>query len=391
MTIAALAVSALALLVAAVVRAAGTALVRVARADALHDAAEGDPGAQVVADLLEDRPRLQPALGLFHTVILGVATIPATWALTRMLDGLWLLVGLGLLAVALVLLGDILPRELGRRRPRTVAYRWAGLLRPVVALGEAADEIITEENGGEEEPEEDDEDDGAERELISSVLEFGETIVREVMVPRPDMITLPATAPTDRALDVILDEGKSRIPLLGKGIDDIVGILYAKDLLRVGRELGATPVPVVDVARSPYFVPETKPVPDLLREMRTDRAHLAIVVDEYGGTAGLVTIEDLLEEIVGEISDEYDEDEQMVVALDSGGWLLDGRLPIDELDALLASGYTSDEWDTVGGFVLGLAGRVPREGESFEAEGHLFTVDRVQGRRVARVRLDGVS
>jgi CBS domain containing-hemolysin-like protein len=149
----------------------------------------------------------------------------------------------------------------------------------------------------------------------------------------------------------------------------------------------AEAVPACDIMRPAYFVPETKRVPELLRDMQANQIHLAMVVDEFGGTAGLVTIEDLLEEIVGEIADEYDEEEPLVTKSEEGDFLVDGRLGVDELGEIIGVDLPDGEWDTVGGLMLSLAGRVPSEGESFEYEAHEFVADRVQGRRVARVRL----
>ncbi len=385
MTTVALVVAALLVLVTAIIRAAGASLVRTPRADALQDALESDGRAGIVAELLDDRPQLQPALGIFSTGLLVMAAIPATWALTRLFDGSALLWALILLGAVLVLAGDVVPRSIGRNRPKRIAYRWAWLLRPAIDLGRAAADLIADVDE-EGEPVEDEEDETAERELITSVLEFGDSIVREVMVPRPDMVVVSGDASTDKALDVVIEAGRSRIPVLGEGIDDVVGVLYARDLLKLYDD-NAEPMPSRQLARPPYFVPETKPVPDLLREMQVNQVHLAIVVDEYGGTAGLVTIEDLLEEIVGEIVDEYDDEEPMVTQLDGGDYLLDARMSIDELEELIGVDLPDEEWDTVGGLVLGLAGRVPREGERFDLAQHVFVADRVQGRRIARVRL----
>jgi CBS domain containing-hemolysin-like protein len=381
----ALAVSGLLLLVTGLIRAAGASLVRTPRADAIQDGADGDTRALVVARLLDDRPQLQPALGVFHTSLLALAAIPATWALSRMLDGVALAGSLILLGLVLVLVGDLLPRSFGRSRPMTLAYRWSWLLGPVVDLGRAAADLVSDVD--EDAPMEDgEEDEAAERELISSVLEFSDAIVREVMVPRPDMVTVVGDESTDKALDVVIEAGRSRIPVLGEGIDDVVGVLYARDLLKLYDE-DAEPMPSRQFARAPYFVPETKPVPELLREMQVNQVHLAIVVDEYGGTAGLVTIEDLLEEIVGEIVDEYDDEAPMFTLLDSGEYLLDARMSIDQLEELIGQKVPAEEWDTVGGLVLGLAGRVPREGETFDLADHVFVADQVQGRRISRVRV----
>ncbi len=385
MTTVALVISGVLILLTAVLRAAGASLVRTPRADALHDARNGDARAERIASLLADRATIQPALGLVSTGLLVIALIPAAWALTRSADGIPLVVTLVILGFVLIVLGDVVPRILGRNRPRTIAYRFAWLLAPSIALGSATADLVTDLD----EEEEDDGDastEAHERELISQVLDFADAIVREVMVPRPDMVTVNADESSEHALDLVLEEGKSRIPVFGDDTDDILGVLYARDLLqRWDDEAG--PRQARDLMRDAYFVPETKRVPDLLREMQANQIHLAIAVDEFGGTAGLVTIEDLLEELVGEIADEYDEEEPMVVQETDGSYLIDARLDIDDLGELIGSTIPDEDWDTVGGLVLGLAGRVPAEGEKFEFNRHTLTVERVQGRRVAQIRL----
>jgi len=367
-------------------RAAGASLVRTPRADALHDAAEGNSNAAIVAELLEDRPRLQPALGPVLTGLVVIAVVPATWAMTRLLDGWQLAVVLLVFTLALLLVSDLAPRTVGRSQPRRLAYRFARLLRLAVAIGGAANDFVSDVDEDDEPTDEDAAADAAEKELITQVLDFTDTLLREVMVPRLDMVTVAADATTDEALDVVLEEGRSRIPVTGDGIDDIVGVLYAKDLLML-YDQDSPAQACRDIARKPYFVPESKLVSELLREMQQGRVHMAIVVDEFGGTAGLVTIEDLLEELVGEIVDEYDTEKPMVVPLDDGGFLVDARLDVDELAELVDIEFPDEEWDTVGGLVLGLAGRVPREGETFDYDGLTLTADRMQGRRVAKVRI----
>jgi CBS domain containing-hemolysin-like protein len=386
MTVIALVVSLVVLVIDGTLRAAGASLVRTPRADAVHDAAEGNERAEIVAELLDERARIQPALGIFQGALFVLSAIPATWALSSLLSGLQLLGALVLLAIVLVLLGDVLPRGVGRSRPAVLAYRFAGLLRLAIALGDAAADLVIDEEDEELDQEEEEEADAEERQLISSVLEFTDTIVREVMTPRTDMISISGAESTDAALDLVLAEGRSRIPVLGDGPDDIVGVLYARDLLQLMDD-DADAVPSAQIMRPAYFVPETKRVSELMRDMQSNQVHLAVVVDEFGGTAGLVTIEDLLEELVGEIVDEYDREEPLVTALEGGGFLVDGRLGVDELGEILGVDLPDDEWDTVGGLMLGLAGRVPREGESFELDGHTLTAERVQGRRVAQVRL----
>lgn len=377
-------VSAILLLVTATLRAAGAALVRTSRADALHDAAEGNERAAAVADLLELRARIQPALAPVLTGLLVLAVIPLTWAVSGLVSGWWLALVVLVMAIVLVIVTDLVPRTIGRSRSSSLAYRLAPLLAVSIRLGDAANDLVSDEDEDEGDDETNDNDE--ERELISSIIEFGDTIVREVMMPRTDMVTLPASASTDEAVDLVLEAGRSRVPLTGENVDDIVGILYARDLLEL-YDQHSPPRPCLEIAHDPYFVPETKPIADLLREMQANQRHLAIVVDEFGGTAGLVTIEDLLEEIVGEIVDEYDTEEPMVVPLEEGELLVDARLDVDDLANALGTEFPDADWDTVGGLILGLAGRVPKTGESFEYDDLLLTAEQVQGRRVALVRV----
>jgi CBS domain containing-hemolysin-like protein len=370
------------LIVAAVLRSGGASLVRTSRAEAFQDAGDDVRGASTVAALLDDRSRIQPALGTSVTFLIVAAVIPLTWALTDVLSGPALGGALVALAILLVVFVDVVPRWIGRNRPGTLAYRLAAILKIAIIFGAAAGDLIPDPDA--DEPHES-EADAEERELIMSVLEFGETLVREVMVPRPDMITIPGEASIDNAVDLVLESGRSRIPVTGESIDDIVGILFARDLLEVfDKELD--PESSEGIARDAYFVPETKQVSKLLKEMQDKQQHLAIVIDEFGGTAGMVTIEDLIEEIVGEIVDEFDDEEPMVVETDDG-WLVDGKLDVDDLGELAGIDLPDEEWDTVGGLVFGLAGRVPDEGDTFDTDGLRFTAYKVEGRRVSRVKV----
>lgn len=387
MTVLALAVSALLVVVTALVRAAGASLVRTPRADALHDASDGDSRAEIVAELLNDRAKIQPALGMTHTLLLVAATVPAVWALTTLYSSMALVVSLVALALFLVFFGDVVPRTIGRRRTPRLAYRLAWLLKPAIGLGDAASDLVADPDEDMPVSQSDEaEADREEKELISSVLEFTDTLVREVMTPRPDMISIDGTQSTDAALDLVLEAGRSRIPVLGDDIDNIQGMLYARDLLKL-MDADAEAVPCADFMRPAYFVPETKRVSELLRDMQSNQVHLAIVVDEFGGTAGLVTIEDLLEELVGEIADEYDDEEPMVEVVSENELLVDARLDVDALGELTGVDLSAEDFDTVGGLVLDLAGRVPHEGESFDFKGLMLVADQVQGRRVSRVRV----
>ena len=312
------------LVFAGALRSGASSLMVTARADALRDGAEAVHGADTVARLLDDRPRLQSAIGLVHSAILVAAIVPAAWATTTVFHGWGLAVALVALAALVLLAGDILPRSYGRTHPGIHAYRLANLLAIAARSGRRAGDLLIED--AEPEPE-DDEEEVEERRLITSVLEFSDTLVREVMVPRLDMVTVGRDETTSTVLDIVVGQGFSRIPVVGEGPDDIVGFVYAKDLLGTG---DSGPIPVTRIMRPVYFVPETKRVPDLMRDMQSRQQHMAIVVDEFGGTAGLVTIEDLLEELVGEIIDEYDTEEPLLVQQDDGGYLVDVRYSLDD-------------------------------------------------------------
>ncbi len=225
-----------------------------------------------------------------------------------------------------------------------------------------------------------------ERALIRQIIEFGDTIVREVMVARTDMVTVDADFRVADVMEVVLLNGFSRVPVVGDGIDDVVGVAYAKDLMRAERD-GREARVVGELARPAHFVPETKRVAELLREMQAETFHMAIVIDEYGGTAGLVTLEDLIEELVGEIVDEYDVEDPRVEPLPGGEVRVNGRLAIDDANDVLDTDLPEGEWDTVGGLVFTKLGRIAAVGDTVEVPGARLVVDKVQGRRISRVRI----
>ena len=228
-----------------------------------------------------------------------------------------------------------------------------------------------------------------ERQLIHSIFEFGDTVVREVMLPRPDMIAIAADATVEEAIERAIEGGFSRIPAFEDTPDNIVGLVYLKDLVRRAR-VGEGEQPVRASLRPAIFVPEQKRVAELLREMQAKQFHMAIVVDEHGGTAGLVTLEDLLEEIVGEITDEYDVEGPGVEHLPGGSLRVPGSCSIDDLSEELAMELPDTEWDTVGGLVFNLLGHVPDEGEAVRFQGLEFRTERVQGRRIVSVVITSV-
>ncbi len=225
-----------------------------------------------------------------------------------------------------------------------------------------------------------------EGEMLHSIFEFGETIVREIMVPRTDMVCCSTSATLKELLEAILSSGHSRIPVFEGTNDRIVGVVYAKDLLRFwGRRDGE--VKITRVMRTPYFVPETKNIEDLLQEFRTKRVHMAIAIDEYGGTSGLVTIEDLIEEIVGDIQDEYDVEEDWLQEQEDGSVVVDGRLNIEDLEDHFDIEIPKDRFDTVGGYLFNLLGHVPREGEEIKDSALLMTVIECDDRKIRKVRV----
>ncbi len=225
-----------------------------------------------------------------------------------------------------------------------------------------------------------------ERQLIESIIEFGDTVAREVMVPQPDMVVISDSSTVSQALDLAIAHGFSRLPVSGTNDDDIVGLAYTKDLIRAERD-GRGSVPVLELARPVRFIPENKPVSRLMREMQAGKFHLAIVVDEYGGIAGLITLEDCLEELVGEIVDEYDTEVATVERLPNGDYLVDGGTSIDDLNDLLHVNLPNEDWDTVAGFVFGTLEHVPEPGEAVEFDGWRFVTDEVEGRRIRRIRV----
>ncbi|PLX91948.1 MAG: HlyC/CorC family transporter [Desulfuromonas sp.] len=230
--------------------------------------------------------------------------------------------------------------------------------------------IINEEEGG----------------MLHSIFEFGETIVREVMVPRTDMVCCPVEATLQEVLSAILASGHSRIPVFEGSNDHIVGIIYAKDLLRYWGEQTVEITPE-KVMRDPYFVPETKNIEELLREFRTQRVHMAIAIDEYGGTSGLITIEDLIEEIIGDIQDEYDVEEEWLQPQEDGSFLVDGRLNVEDLEEEFDLEIPREKFDTIGGYLFNLFGHVPKADEEIEDSGLLMTIVSADERKISKVRV----
>jgi putative hemolysin len=223
-----------------------------------------------------------------------------------------------------------------------------------------------------------------ETELIHSIFEFGDTIVREVMVPRPDIVAIEDDKTLRDVQAMVLKHGFSRIPVFEDDLDNVIGIVYAKDVLKALHQ-GKHESPLREIVREVHFVPESKKVADLLREIQRDKFHIAMVTDEYGSVVGLVTLEDLLEELVGEIADEYDTDEPEIEEVGEGMYRVDGKMSIDEVNEILDVELPAEEWDTVGGLMLGLLGSIPVEGTEVTFHNLTFKAERVIGRRISKI------
>lgn len=392
-------------LCAVVLSAAETSLTRLRQSQARVLMEEEAHGSSPLGWLLERRRQvLALVLGLVLACHLGAATLVAVLVQQRWGGGA-LGAAFAVELVVLYLATSVMPKSLAMRRPERVARLVAPALRILVVFtplrllmglgrvpaGFGQSERSEPEAVSEEEllavaelAAADESIEAQEHRLITSVISFGDTIAREVMVPRTDMVAIERSFSVSEALEVALFNGLTRIPVYGEGIDDIVGLAHVRDLIAAVRDDGDDRR-VGEVMREIGFVPDTKRTAELLREMQGGHSHLVILIDEFGGTAGLVTLEDLLEEMVGEITDEFDVEHPLVEELGDGAFRVSGRVPLTDLSEVLRSELPSGRWSTVGGLIFTLLGRVPAEGESLDVNGHRFLVERVQRRRIARV------
>jgi putative hemolysin len=390
-------------------------------------AIEREADQRALQALLADRQRTIAAATLGSQtmrawmIILSLAPAPALsgWAASRFgwQDG-WVPLFLAYVAITIpvaaanLILGELAPKSYAALHPHRVALRLNGFLRafrvvfaPLSAVLSGVAGLITRRfgakasfalNQAEEEikvlvdsAQETGEIEAEEKELLHSVFEFSDTVAREVMTPRVDMDAAALEEDPEAIIELIQRSGHSRIPVYERTGDQIVGIIHAKDLLSA-RLRGAGPINLRTILRPALFVPENKNLHDLMREMRQARAQMAIVQDEFGGTAGLVTIEDIVEELVGDIVDEYDV-EQADVAPAGAGWLVAGKTHLDDLNDAIGSEFASEEFDTVGGFVFGLFGRQPKAGEELEHRDYRFRVEETDGRRILRLLIEPAS
>jgi putative hemolysin len=390
-----------------VISAAEFSVIYVSRARA-RSAGRGAPPGESVRRYMQERAGILSTLRFGRNLAVILGTAAAVHLVVTEAGGGWRPVLLTALA-ALVVIGVVegIPEVLGARNPD----RWGALLAPLTralrlifwlpsllldlpglllarlmppppAADEDQEELLRlvemeESNGGIEQEE---------RQMIRGVIKLVDKTAREIMVPRIDIVAVEAGATMAEVQRVVVERGFSRIPLYEETIDNIVGIIYAKDILRQLAE-GTRPAALKELARPPYFIPETKKVDELLTELRQNKIHIAIVVDEYGGTAGLVTTEDIIEEIVGEIEDEYDVEQTTIERLSDVEAILDARVGIDALNELFDLDLESEDYDTVGGIVFTELGKMPVPGDEVQVDGVRLHVLSVMGRRIKKVKV----
>ena len=390
-------------LLAGVLACIEAALSRVSRVRVEELVRAERPGALRLQAVLSDPPRSLNLLLLLRTALELAATgVAVDYALDRVDGARAVVLAVAVMTVVSYVFVGVAPRTIGRQQAEGVALRGSGLAlaltkvfgplpRLLILLGNA----LTPGKGFREGPFASEAElrdlvelaqergvvERAERDMINSVFELGDTIVREVMVPRTDILTIERGKTVRQALNLALRSGFSRIPVVGENADDVLGVAYLKDLVRKERHDDGGAARVEDAMREPVFVPESKPVDELLREMQASLGHIAIVVDEYGGTAGLVTIEDVLEEIVGEIKDEYDREAPPVEDLGDGTCRVTARLTVEDLEELYGVELPHDDVETVGGLLAMALGRVPIPGATAELGGLVLVAESAKGRR----------
>jgi putative hemolysin len=388
------------------------AIVSVSRISARTFAEKGVPGGARLQKILEDRNRTLTTILIANTFVLLATSGFATYLFVELgipQAPLWSTL---ITTIVLLIFGEILPKTLAVSNSARAALRLAGpltffiwLLTPLTSALLATTNLIVRVFGGSPPhgPYVTEDDiktlvnvgveqnvlEEGERELIHSIIEFGDTIVREVMTPRTDMIAVPVTAPPKRALDLVIADGYSKLPVYEETVDNVVGVVHDRELLIALANGTIATSSLRALMRTVAHVPESKRISELLREMQRGKYSLAIVVDEYGGTAGLVTMEDLLEEIVGEIRDEHDEgEEEPIRKITDDETIVEAGTNIEDVNAALGLDLPHEDFETIGGYTVGLFGHLPHEGEEIEAtDGVRLRVDRTRGRRILAVRI----
>jgi putative hemolysin len=397
---------------AAFFAASEAALISISRLRARSIAERHVKGAENLLLLVEDKNRYLTSILVGNTIVLLASDSLATYVAIKLALPAAAVFSTIFMTIVMLLFGEIIPKTIATTDNERWAMRlsvpmrfFASVLTPIAKAFQFVTEIllrpfgikrghhiyITEEDirtvvnvGAEQRVIEEDE-----REMIHSIIEFGDTIVREVMTARPAMVAVSVEDSPRRVLDVVIAEGYSKLPVYQESKDDIVGVIHDRELLVALAAGSIANTSVRSLMRPAVHVPETKKIAELLREMQRDKFSLAIVVDEYGGTAGLVTMEDLLEEIVGEIRDEHDTDEQEPIRMISPiEAVVEAATNIEDVNAKLGTAIPSDDFETIGGYTVGIFGRLPAEGEEIETGDHTrLRVDRMRGRRILAVRV----
>ena len=392
---------------------AETSLTRISRVKAQALIEQRRRGAKLLAKLIEHPSAFLNAILLSTLVSQLVAATLVGVIAERLFGALGVTVAIVFEVLVIFVAAEALPKNYAVSHPESAALFSAPLIqalvrfplirvaswfvggitnlvlrgRPYATLSQVSEEelLAMADAAAEEEVIENEE-----REFIASVIEFGDTVAREIMVPRLDMVAAQHDLTVEQALELALNKGYSRLPVYRNSLDNVTGILHAKDLMRAYRSgLGSSMV--TDIQRKAVFVPETKPTSILLREMQAGKYHIVIVVDEYGGTAGLVTMEDLIEELVGEITDEFDLYEAEVVEVEPGRWLIKATAAVDELNETLELELPTGDWDTVGGLFLQLLGHLPIEGETARTGAYQLVAEKMVANRIVSVRLERVE
>ena len=367
-----------------------------------------------ILEVTAERDAHLGALRVWRFITEALGAVCLTAAAVWVLEGVWAAVGVAalVLVATAALLGVWSPRPIGSRNETAVARRTAGLVWGLRrALGPIGTRLGQDRRRGDDEVNEEDDYEerhlrevvarahdadvlaDSEAELIQSVFSMNDTIVRSVMVPRTDVVTIDDDHTLAQSMDLFLRSGCSRVPVIGEDADDVRGMLYLKDVTRaLHHEGAASGDPVTGWMRDVRFVPDSKSVAGLLQELQRESTHVAIVVDEYGGTAGVVTLEDVVEEIVGEVADEHDRITPGVLQTASGRWYFPADLRPDEAQAQITALSVPEDgaYETIGGFVMARLGRIARVGDVVAVDGGSLAVERMDGRRVERVRFDPV-
>jgi CBS domain containing-hemolysin-like protein len=399
------------LILCAMASAAETALTSISRIKLKNLVEEGDQKAIEIERLISQPNIFLTTILVVNSVAVIVASSMTTVLALRFIPNYGELVGTILISLFVLIFCEITPKTAAVQNP----IRWARvlvnpvrvaawLLHPVIVTLSAITNTLVRLMGGqikhrgpfvtEEElrllvnvSEEEGVLEEEETDMIHSIFEFADTAVREVMIPRIDMITLASDATVDEAVDMALQGGFSRIPVYEETIDNIIGVLFTKDMLKQLRE-DHNSLPIRELVRPAFFVPETKKLDDLLREIRQKRTHMAIVVDEYGSVAGLVTIEDLVEEIVGDIQDEYDREENLYEQITQFEYIFDAKINLDEFNELMDTDLETEDYETLGGFLLGQLDKIPVAGDTITFKNLTFTVLTTRGLRITKVKVE---